>query len=66
MHRASTGQAVKLRLFPQENAGLELLSRMGTQLIRGAGTLSEVLGAEPGEYERLAEELHQGVCAGVY
>lgn len=50
---------MKLRLFPQENAGLELLSRMGTQLIRGAGTLSEVLGAEPGEYERLAEELHQ-------
>ncbi|WP_104053576.1 MULTISPECIES: DUF47 domain-containing protein [unclassified Arthrobacter] len=50
---------MRLRLFPQENAGLELLSQMGGVLIRGAGTLSEVLGAEPADYERLAEHMHQ-------
>jgi len=50
---------MKLRLFPQENAGLELLSTMGGVLIRGAGTLSEVLGAEAADYERLAEHMHQ-------
>ncbi len=32
---------------------------MGGVLIRGAGTLSEVLGAEPADYERLAEHMHQ-------
>ena len=50
---------MRLRLFPQENAGLELLSQMGSLLVRGAGTLSEVLGAAPDEYERLAEQMHQ-------
>lgn len=50
---------MRLRLFPQENAGLELLSRMGSQLLRGVGTLSEVLGAEAGDYDRLAEQMHQ-------
>ena len=50
---------MKLRLFPQENAGLELLSQMGKKLIQGSGTLSEVLGAEPADYERLAEQMHQ-------
>ena len=50
---------MRLRLFPQENAGLELLSRMGSQLVRGVGTLSEVLGAEPDDYNRLAEQMHQ-------
>ncbi|MCC3266245.1 DUF47 domain-containing protein [Arthrobacter gengyunqii] len=50
---------MRLRLFPQENAGLELLSQMGTVLVRGAGTLSEVLGAESADYERLSEHMHQ-------
>lgn len=50
---------MRLRLFPQENAGLELLSRMASVVVRGSGTLSEVLGAEPGDYERLAERMHQ-------
>jgi uncharacterized protein Yka (UPF0111/DUF47 family) len=50
---------VKLRLFPQENAGLELLSRMARQLVLGVGTMSAVLGASTEEYDRLAEELHQ-------
>jgi uncharacterized protein len=32
---------------------------MGSQLVRGVGTLSEVLGAEPDDYNRLAEQMHQ-------
>ncbi|MHA7263038.1 DUF47 domain-containing protein [Arthrobacter sp. TMN-37] len=50
---------MKLRLFPQENAGLELLSRMARQLVLGVGTMSAVLGATTEEYDRLAEEMHQ-------
>ena len=50
---------MRLRLFPQENAGLELLSKLGNVLVRGAGTLSEVLGADSADYERLAEQMHQ-------
>ena len=49
---------MKLQLFPQENAGLDLLSRMAAQGVRGTATLSEALGAEPEEFPRLAEELH--------
>ncbi|MER2133722.1 MAG: nuclease PIN [Arthrobacter sp.] len=49
---------MKLRLFPQENAGLDLLSRMAAQAVRGTATLSEALGADPSEFARLAEELH--------
>jgi uncharacterized protein Yka (UPF0111/DUF47 family) len=50
---------VRLRLFPQENAGLELLSRMANQLVLGVGTMSAILGASTQEYDRLSEELHQ-------
>lgn len=49
---------MKLRLFPQENAGLELLSQMATQVVRGSSVLSEVLGAKPDELDRLSDELH--------
>ncbi|MCQ1946431.1 DUF47 domain-containing protein [Arthrobacter sp. zg-Y1171] len=50
---------MKLQLFPQENAGLELLSRMASQLLRGTSVLAEILGAEPEEFDRLTEQLHQ-------
>ena len=50
---------MKLRLFPQENAGLELLSKMAAQILRGTGVLAEVLGADPEEFDRLTERLHQ-------
>jgi uncharacterized protein Yka (UPF0111/DUF47 family) len=50
---------VRLRLFPQENAGPELLSKMAQQLVFGVGTMSAILGASTQEYERLVEELHQ-------
>jgi uncharacterized protein Yka (UPF0111/DUF47 family) len=50
---------VKLRLFPQENAGLELLSSMAQQLVLGVRSMSGILGAAPQDYDQLAEELHQ-------
>ncbi|WP_146359482.1 DUF47 domain-containing protein [Arthrobacter yangruifuii] len=50
---------MKLQLFPQENAGLELLSRMASQLLRGTAVLAEILGADPEEFDRLTEQLHQ-------
>ncbi|MBT1003303.1 DUF47 family protein [Paenarthrobacter sp. DKR-5] len=50
---------MKFRLFPQETAGLRLLSRMAEQLVAGVATLSELLGAPAEAYDRLAEQLHQ-------
>lgn len=50
---------VKLRLFPQENAGLELLASMAQQLVLGVRSMSGILGATPQDYDQLAEELHQ-------
>ncbi|WP_026820890.1 DUF47 domain-containing protein [Arthrobacter castelli] len=50
---------MKLRLFPQENAGLDLLSEMASQVVLGVQTLSELLGASKDDLDRLAEELHQ-------
>lgn len=50
---------MKLRLFPQEDAGLVLLSDMAQQLVLGVRTMSGILGAATRDYELLAEELHQ-------
>lgn len=50
---------MKLRLFPQENAGLELLASMAQQLVLGVRSMSGILGATPQDYDQLAEELHQ-------
>ena len=50
---------MKLRLFPQEPAGLVLLAQMASVIVAGTGTLSEILGAPASEHERLAEELHE-------
>ena len=49
---------VKLRLFPQEPAGLNLLSQMARQIVLATGTLSEILGAPASEHARLVEDMH--------
>ena len=50
---------MKLRLFPQEPAGLQLLSQMARQILEATGTLSEIFGAPVTEHERLVEEMHE-------
>ncbi|WP_400160026.1 DUF47 domain-containing protein [Arthrobacter sp. BPSS-3] len=49
---------MKLRLFPQEPAGLNLLSQMARQILLATGTLSEILGAPAAEHSRLVEDMH--------
>ncbi len=49
---------MRLRLFPQESAGLDLLSQMARQIVLATGTLSEILGAGSGEHGRLVEDMH--------
>ncbi|MBO9704215.1 MULTISPECIES: DUF47 domain-containing protein [Arthrobacter] len=50
---------MKLSLFPQETAGLKLLTQLARQLVLGTGTLSELLGAPAADFDRLVEEMHQ-------
>lgn len=49
---------MKLRLFPQEPAGLNLLSQQAHQIVLASGTLAEILGAPPSEHDRLVEDMH--------
>ncbi|MFJ5861923.1 DUF47 domain-containing protein [Pseudarthrobacter sp. NPDC092439] len=49
---------MKLRLFPQEPAGLNLLSQMAQQIVLAAGTLAEILGVPAAEQGRLVEDMH--------
>ena len=49
---------MKLRLFPQEPAGLNLLSLLARQIVLATGTLSEILGAPASEHGRLVEDMH--------
>jgi uncharacterized protein Yka (UPF0111/DUF47 family) len=49
---------VKLRLFPQESAGLNLLSQMAQQIVLAAGTLAEILGVPAAEQGTLVEDMH--------
>lgn len=49
---------MKLRLFPQEPAGLNLLSQLASQIVLATGTLSEILGAPASENDRLVEDMH--------
>jgi uncharacterized protein Yka (UPF0111/DUF47 family) len=49
---------VKLRLFPQEPVGLNLLSAMARQIMFATGTLSEILGVPASEHARLVEDMH--------
>ena len=49
---------MKLRLFPQEPAGLNLLAQLANQIVLATGTLSEILGAPASENARLVEDMH--------
>lgn len=49
---------MKLRLFPQEPAGLNLLSLMARQIVLATGTLAEILGVPAVEHGRLVEDMH--------
>ncbi|HEX9088002.1 MAG TPA: nuclease PIN [Arthrobacter sp.] len=49
---------MKLRLFPQEPAGLKLLAQLASQITLATGTLSEILGAPASENARLVEDMH--------
>jgi uncharacterized protein Yka (UPF0111/DUF47 family) len=49
---------VKLRLCPQEPAGLKLLAQLASQITLATGTLSEILGAPASENARLVEDMH--------
>ena len=49
---------MKLRLFPQEPAGLKLLSEMAHQIVLGSATLAEILGVPAAEHGKLVEDMH--------
>jgi uncharacterized protein Yka (UPF0111/DUF47 family) len=49
---------VKLRLFPQEPAGLNLLSQMAQQIVLATATLAEILGVPADEHGKLVEDMH--------
>ncbi|MET1087305.1 MAG: nuclease PIN [Arthrobacter sp.] len=49
---------MKLRLFPQEPAGLNLLSQMAQQIVLGSATLAEILGVPASEHGKLVEDMH--------
>lgn len=49
---------VKLRLFPQEPAGLNLLSQMAQQVTMATATLAEILGVPAAEHAKLVEDMH--------
>jgi uncharacterized protein Yka (UPF0111/DUF47 family) len=49
---------VKLRLFPQEPAGLNLLSEMAQQIVLASATLAELLGVPAAEHAKLVEDMH--------
>ncbi|MGX1162760.1 hypothetical protein FBY31_3179 [Arthrobacter sp. SLBN-100] len=49
---------MKLRLFPHEPAGLNLLSQMAQQIVLGSATLAEILGVPAAEHGKLVEDMH--------
>jgi uncharacterized protein Yka (UPF0111/DUF47 family) len=49
---------VKLRLFPQEPAGLTLLSRMAQQIVLASATMAEILGVPAAEHAKLVDDMH--------
>lgn len=49
---------MKLRLFPQEPAGLNLLSQMAHQIVLASATLAEILGVPADEHVKLVEDMH--------
>ena len=49
---------MKLRLFPQEPAGLNLLSQLAQQIVLASATLAEILGVPAAEHGKLVEDMH--------
>ena len=49
---------MKLRLFPQEPAGLNLLSEMAHQIVLASATMAELLGVPAAEHGKLVEDMH--------
>jgi uncharacterized protein Yka (UPF0111/DUF47 family) len=49
---------VKLRLFPQEPAGLNLLSQMAHQIVLATATMAEIMGVPAAEHGKLVEDMH--------
>jgi uncharacterized protein len=49
---------VKLRLFPQEPAGLHLLSQMAHQIVLATATMAEIMGVPAAEHGKLVEDMH--------
>lgn len=49
---------MKLRLFPQEPAGLVLLSQMAQQIVYASATMAEILGVPAGEHAKLVDDMH--------
>ena len=49
---------MKLRLFPQEPAGLALLSQMAQQIVHASATMAEILGVPAGEHAKLVNDMH--------
>jgi uncharacterized protein len=56
--RPETEPTVKLRLFPQEPAGLVLLSQMAQQIVHASATMAEILGVPAGEHAKLVDDMH--------
>ncbi|MFB9163914.1 MULTISPECIES: DUF47 domain-containing protein [Arthrobacter] len=50
---------MKFRLFPQETAGLQALTRMSEHILSGTQTLAELLGAGRADFTPLAETLRK-------
>lgn len=53
-----TGKHVKLRLFPQEPAGLILLSQLAQQIVLASATMAEILGVSAEDHGKLVEDMH--------
>ncbi|MDD0859515.1 hypothetical protein NHF46_20935 [Arthrobacter alpinus] len=50
---------MKLRLFPQETAGLQALARMSDHILAGTQTLAELLGAGRTGFTPLTQSLRK-------
>ncbi|TLM75588.1 DUF47 domain-containing protein [Pseudarthrobacter sp. NamB4] len=49
---------MKLRLFPQEPAGLILLSQLAQQIVLASATMAEILGVSAEDHGKLVEDMH--------
>ena len=49
---------MKLRLFPQEPAGLVLLSQMAQQIVHASAPMAEILGVPASEHAKLVDDMH--------